>query len=146
MNNRRKNTPRAPKQGDLRVYNIVNVPGTPVLYPVASPAHAFTLITALAQSQLLQPEVESNVFGLEVYEDGEWCEWYDEEGRDIDEWAEDSLEKTVGQSAIMPISFEVAALRMCGFTKPSVTATVKDEQAVNNPPLPPSVTGGPHGL
>lgn len=27
----------------------------------------------------------SNVGGLEVFEDGEWCEWYDDDGNDIDD-------------------------------------------------------------
>ena len=38
----------------------------------------------LADEQLNQDWIVSNVFGLEVFEDGEWCEWHDEDGCDID--------------------------------------------------------------
>jgi hypothetical protein len=74
-----------PKLGDLRVWNIINVPNEPAYYPVKNPAHAQRLIDALADSQLLQPEITSNVFGLEVFAQDGWEEWYDPEGLDVRE-------------------------------------------------------------
>jgi len=79
------------KEGDLRVYNIKNPPNEGDLYPVKDIYHAKKLIEALADSQLLQPEITSNVFGLEVYEDGEWMDWWDDEGRSSHEHFEEIL-------------------------------------------------------
>lgn len=76
-----------PKEGDLRVYNIKNPPNDPVCYPVRDSGHAKRLIEALADSQLLDQTIESNVFGLEVFEDGEWCDWLSEDGEDISAWS-----------------------------------------------------------
>jgi len=78
-----------PQKGDLRVFNIVNVPGEGVFYPVKSVIHGVFLIECLAESQILQPEVTSNAFGLEVFTGEEWESW-DEDGQDnLDEWAEE---------------------------------------------------------
>lgn len=33
-----------------------------------------------------------NAQGLEVFEGGEWCEWYDDQGRDIEGWSEDEFD------------------------------------------------------
>lgn len=74
---------KAPKPGDLRVWNIVNPPAEPTWYPVKNPAHAQRLIDALADSQLLQPEIGSNAFGLEIFTPEGWEEWYNDEGEDI---------------------------------------------------------------
>ena len=43
------------------------------------------LIDAMADSQLLIREIECNVFGLEVYQGGEWEEWENEYGDQISE-------------------------------------------------------------
>jgi hypothetical protein len=77
------------KKGNLRVYNIINVPNIPEHYPVEHIHHAKELIDALAKSQLLDETIISNVFGLEVFEDGEWIDWQDEDGRDLDEHFEE---------------------------------------------------------
>lgn len=69
----------------LRVWNVVNPPGKPYLFPVESPEEGARTIKRLAAQQLRDPNVYSNAFGLLVLEDGEWTEWYDEEGRDVDE-------------------------------------------------------------
>lgn len=72
------------KPGSFRVWNIKNVPGDPDYYPVKDPSHGKRLIDALAESQLLDSNIVSNVFGLEIMEpDGEWCEWEDEDGYNI---------------------------------------------------------------
>lgn len=56
-----------------------------VRYGVGSPRGGAALIDELVQEQLADPTVAMNAFGLEALGDnGEWCEWYDEEGRDVD--------------------------------------------------------------
>ena len=58
----------------------------PTYYPVKNSKHAKTLIEALADSQLLDPNITDNAFGLEkLGADGEWEEWADENGNNIDE-------------------------------------------------------------
>lgn len=54
-------------------------------WPVASVAEAKAKVNDEADEQLQSPLVEWNAFGLEVYEDGEWVEWYDEDGSNIDD-------------------------------------------------------------
>lgn len=71
------------KPGDLRVWNIINPPREPEYYPVRDVDHAMRLIDALADSQLLVREIDSNVFGLEVYENGVWQDWENEDGDQI---------------------------------------------------------------
>jgi len=67
-----------------RVWNFVNPPCDPDYYPVNSPKHGAGLINALANSQLLDESITDNAFGLEVFEGGEWTEWMDDDGNDID--------------------------------------------------------------
>ncbi len=57
-------------------------------FMVNSPAKAKKLIDKLALEQLKDESIMFNAFGLEVYEDGEWSEWYDENGDGIDEAVE----------------------------------------------------------
>jgi len=72
------------KVGSMRVWSVINPPNSPRHYPVNSWQHAAKLIEALADSQLLDKNIHSNAFGLEVLEsDGEWCEWENDEGDDI---------------------------------------------------------------
>lgn len=78
-----------PVEGEMRVWNVINPPNEPDRYPVNNPAHAYMLIQALAETQLLVADVYSNAFGLEVYRDGEWEEWNDDEGRELDEHIEE---------------------------------------------------------
>ena len=68
------------KTGHLRAWAMDHVPcSDPVLYPVRSSAHAKRLIDAIADSQLLDPGVTDNAFGLEVLDSsGEWEEWEEE--------------------------------------------------------------------
>lgn len=72
------------KEGDLRVYWIRNVPGSAEFTIVSSPANAINVLQKLTTADLRDPRVTSNVGGLEVFEDGGWTEWYDDEGNDID--------------------------------------------------------------
>lgn len=67
-----------------RVWNAVNIGfGRMDCYEIASPTEARKLIDRLTQEQLHNLDIHSNAFGLEEYENGEWREWYDQEGEDI---------------------------------------------------------------
>lgn len=74
----------------MRVWNIINPPREPDIYPVKDVEHAIRLIRAMADSQLLVRNIESNVFGLEVYQDdGEWEEWENDQGEQISDLLDD---------------------------------------------------------
>lgn len=78
------------KEGDLRVWWFHSIPGVPRYTLVGSPTEAATVLAALTQEDLANPAVTDNAGGLEVFEDGKWSEWYDEEGDDIDAFMEGS--------------------------------------------------------
>jgi hypothetical protein len=80
-----KTTDNSNTPGDLRVWNVINPPSDPETHPVEDVDHAMRLIDAMADSQLLISRIVCNVFGLEVYEGGEWEEWENEEGDQIDD-------------------------------------------------------------
>ncbi|MDM7940115.1 MAG: hypothetical protein QUS07_07225 [Methanothrix sp.] len=86
-----------PKEGDLRVWWIPQVPGQPYYVPVKSLREAHLVLSLLADYDFFQlyhrikPDY-SNAGGLEVFlidSDGEgtpgWCEWENEDGHDIDD-------------------------------------------------------------
>lgn len=82
-----------PAPGALRVWWIPQVPGKAFHVPVASPAEAQKLLTVLADYDIFQfkNRIKPDYFnagGLEVFEDGEWCEWNSEDGDDIDGWVD----------------------------------------------------------
>lgn len=76
--------------GSLRVWWIPQVPMDPFIVPVNNLREAKLLLDTLAKYDAFQfdnnikPDY-SNVGGLSVFEDGEWCDWYDEDGNDIDD-------------------------------------------------------------
>ena len=72
------------QEGTLRVWYIINPPAEPTYYYVASPTQGAAAIDRMADAQLKQPWIEANAFGLEVFEDGEWVDWWDEEGNDVE--------------------------------------------------------------
>ena len=90
---------KKPKNGDLKVWWIPQIPMKTFEYPVSSPQEGFILLDALAKYDLFQLENNikpdfSNVGGLSVYEeaiddldedyDG-WGNWYCEfSGEDMD--------------------------------------------------------------
>jgi len=79
-----------PKQCDLKVWWIPQVPGQPFEYPIKTLAEAKKLLDVLAQYDLFQYEHNikpdyANAGGLQVFEDGEWIDWTNEDGYDIDE-------------------------------------------------------------
>lgn len=81
-------TTASPKTGALRVWHIPQIPGKPFHVDVASVREGALLLRALANYDLFQfknrikPDY-ANAQGLEVFEDGEWGEWCDDNGNDI---------------------------------------------------------------
>jgi hypothetical protein len=76
-----------------RVYWFPQVPCKPFHVPVYTLQEAKKILTTLAEYDKFQLENNikpdyCNTGGLEVFEDGEWVEWSDEEGNNIDafEW------------------------------------------------------------
>ena len=75
-----------------RVWNIINPPSKPMFYPVSTLQEGARLINDLASAQLKDGWIQSNAFGMECVEDGEWSEWYNELGDGILEVADAELE------------------------------------------------------
>jgi hypothetical protein len=79
-----------PKEGDLEVWWVPQVPMASFRVPVKTIREARLLLETLANYDLFQFENNvkpdySNAGGLEIFENGEWTDWYDEEsGDDID--------------------------------------------------------------
>lgn len=79
-------------EGDLRVWWIPQVPMDAFHVRVDTIDKAALIIKTLAEyddfqyKNRVKPDY-TNAGGLEVFEDGEWCEWYDDEGEDI--WRHD---------------------------------------------------------
>ncbi len=68
----------------LRVWWIPQVPMKPFYVPVSSLEEGAKLLDVLAAYDMFQFENNvkpdyCNVGGLDVFEDGEWCSWMDEE-------------------------------------------------------------------
>ena len=73
----------SPKPGDLRLWWIPQVPMKQFHVYVADVEQAMLLYDTLAQYDLFQLDNNikpdfCNAGGLEVWEDGEWCEWWSE--------------------------------------------------------------------
>lgn len=66
-----------------RVWRAWNLPHNMDFYAVESPEEARSLIEELATADLADEAIVSNAFGLEELEDGEYSEWCDEDGNDI---------------------------------------------------------------
>jgi len=80
-----------PKEGDLRLWWIpqLGMEGS-FHYPIKSVAEAKHMLDALAMYDLFQYEHKikpdfSNCGGLEVFEDGEWYDWENEDSYGIDD-------------------------------------------------------------
>lgn len=77
-----------PKEGDLVVWHVPQVPMKAFRVPVSSVAEAKLILEVLANYDLFQFENNvkpdyCNMNGLEVFENGEWVEWESEDGDDI---------------------------------------------------------------
>lgn len=71
-------------EGSLRVWWVQNPPRKGERYPVKDVEEAIAKLDELAQRDLaLGDAVVCNAGGLEVFEDGEWSEYYNESGDDI---------------------------------------------------------------
>lgn len=83
---------------NLKVWWIPQIPGQPFMVPVETPQEAKKLLDVLAKYDAFQYEHRikpdyCNAGGLVMFEDGEWVDWYDDEGRDIDEWEPERIEE-----------------------------------------------------
>jgi len=80
-----------PKDGDLQIWWIPQVPMKAFLVPVKNIDEAVLLLNTLALYDLFQlhnnikPDY-SNVGGLNMFEDGEWMEWNNDDYEDIREY------------------------------------------------------------
>lgn len=81
-------------EGSLRVWHIPQVPMQPFYISVDSIKQARLVLDTLARYDQFQydnrvkPDYAS-AQGLEVFEGGEWCEWCDENGNDINDYEGD---------------------------------------------------------
>jgi len=82
----------------LRVWWIPQVPMKSFYVEVKNVDEAHLLLETLAQyddfqfKNKVKPDY-SNVGGLQMFEDDEWTDWYNEDGEDFDEWRENNLPK-----------------------------------------------------
>ena len=78
-----------PKEGSLRVYHFPQLQMEKAFHVEASSVdEAIKVLDVLALYDIFQLENNikpdyCNAQGLEVFEDGEWSEWYSEDGDDI---------------------------------------------------------------
>jgi len=86
------------KEGDLRVWWMPQVPmSTPFFVNVKELSEANLVLDTLAYYDLFQLENNikpdySNAGGLEIFEEGEWIDWYDKkDGFGFDEYREEFL-------------------------------------------------------
>lgn len=79
-----------PKEGDLKVWHVPQMPCKAFEVEVYSLTEAKRIINVLADYDLFQFDNKikpdyCNASGLSVYLDGEWVDWLDENGDDIHE-------------------------------------------------------------
>jgi hypothetical protein len=78
-----------PNKGDLKVWWIPQVPMKPFEVPVKNIDEAHLILNVLAAYDYFQYKTRvkgdyANIGGLLIFEDGEWLEWENEEGENID--------------------------------------------------------------
>lgn len=68
----------------LRVWMVINPPNDPEYFYVTNPQEAMKVIERKTKDNMISPVYE-DAFGLEEQTEpnGEWYEWYDENGEDI---------------------------------------------------------------
>jgi hypothetical protein len=76
-----------PKEGDLQVWWTSN--GQQKRVDVKNIDEAKGCLKGFGQAEVDNEDIIWNAGGLEVYENGEWCEWYSEDGLDIREVMEE---------------------------------------------------------
>ncbi len=72
-------------EGQLRVWHIPNPPRPPFQKIVQSVQEAKSILNLLGDydNYLGDDLIYANAGGLEVFENGEWTEWHDEDDRDL---------------------------------------------------------------
>ena len=87
-----------PAEGSLRIWHIPNVPNNGFHFSVTSVNEAKLVLTAIAEYDLHLGEdvISSNAQGLEVFKDGEWEEWEDDNGYSITEVMDGNAEEDEG--------------------------------------------------
>lgn len=105
-----------PNHGDLKVWWIPQIPMTGFEAPVSSLVEARLLLDALADYDLFQLRHNvrgdyANAGGLMVFDanddedgskdepKGSWVEWYDDDGKDIDDYTLSELRDLAGELA-----------------------------------------------
>lgn len=90
---------------DLRVFWIPQIPMEPFFVPVKSVREGVLILDTLAKYDMFQFESKirpdyCNTGGLEMLENGEWTDWYDDETNEDDpkEWLERSAARNPAQS------------------------------------------------
>jgi hypothetical protein len=88
---------QAPKQNDLRVWWIPQVPGAAFEWPVADLTQAALMLDALAAYDDFQfaQNVKgdyANMGGLVVFDGKEWNDWEDDDCDDFDTWRDKQKE------------------------------------------------------
>ena len=86
-----------PEEGDLRVWWIPQVPMKYFEVPVKNTDEAVLILETLANYDIFQFENNikpdyCNAGGLIVFENGEWCEWENEDGQQIDDLSRERAE------------------------------------------------------
>lgn len=86
-----------PNEGDLKVWWIPQIPMKQFEVPVSSPEDAKRILGILADYDMFQFENNvkgdySNMGGLQVFEDGQWRDWYSDDDESIDEWEPEAKE------------------------------------------------------
>lgn len=72
-------------EGDLAVWWVRNPPRKAERYPVPHLEAAAAKLLELTKRDLANSSVFANAGGLNIFENGEWVTWYDENGNDIDD-------------------------------------------------------------
>lgn len=78
------------KEGALRVWWIPQIPMKSFYVSVETVEEGKKIVEILAEYDLFQFDNKvkpdySNAGGLEIFEDGEWCEWCNDEGDTLDD-------------------------------------------------------------
>jgi len=88
-------------EGSLRVWWIPQVPGKPFLVEMPDLKSAALIMDTLANYDKFQFENRikpdyCNAGGLSVFEGGEWCDWYSDDGEDFDNYRRNLAAKEGG--------------------------------------------------
>ena len=91
---------KKPEEGNLSVWHIPQVSMRAFRVSVNTPRDGYHLMQYLACYDLFQLEQNikpdfANAQGLDVFEDGEWVTWYDDDDDDIDAYQLNELDRLV---------------------------------------------------